>query len=119
MKFFLDVELYFGKTPGNPTINVFVDGTLAATASPFIGTSGTAGTGIEKTGVGKTGVGGGSLTVTDDGGGDFVRIPLGISGRNIQIQITDEDTTGTKSWELNSLHFHFKKLSPLYQPGTQ
>ena len=119
MKFFLDVELYFGKTPGNPTINVFIDGTLAATSHPYIGSSGSAGTGIEKTGVGKTGVGGGSLTVTDDGGGDFVRIPLGISGRNIQVQITDEDITGTKSWEINSMHFHFKKLSPLYQPNTQ
>ena len=84
----------------------------------FIGASGTSGIGIGKIGVEKIGVGDGSLTPSDDGGGDFVRIPLGVSGRNIQIQITDEDTTGTKSWELNSMHFHFKKLSPLYQPGT-
>lgn len=119
MKFFLDVELYFGKTPGNPTINVYVDGTLAATTTVQIGASGSTGIGISKIGTEKIGVGGGALSVTDDGGGDFVKIPIGVTGRNIQIQITDEDTTGTKSWELNSMHYHYKKLSPLYQPGTQ
>ena len=119
MKFFLDVLLYFGKTPGNPTINVFVDGTLAATTTEPIGTSGSAGIGQGKIGVELIGVGSGSLEVTDDGGGDFVKIPIGQAGRNIQVQITDEDTAGTKSWELNSIHYHYKKLSPLYQPGTK
>lgn len=118
MKFFLDVALYFGKTPGQPTINVYVDGALAATTTVMIGTRGTSGTGIEKTGVGKTGVGGGSLQVVDSGGGDFVVIPIGQSGRNIQVEITDEDTTGTKKWELNSISYNFKKLSNLYQPNT-
>lgn len=118
MKFFLDVELYFGRTPGNPTVNVYVDGTLAATTTVQIGTTGSAGSGIEKTGVGKTGVGGGSLTPADSGGGDFVRIPIGQSGRNIQVEILDEDLTGTKSWELNSIVYNLKKLSNLYQPNV-
>jgi len=118
MKFFLDCEVRFGKTPGNPTVNAYVDGQLAGTWTGQIGTSGSAGTGIEKTGVGKTGVGGGSLSVDDTGGNDFVRIPLGVPGRNIQVEITDEDLTGTKSWEVNSIHFNYKELSNLYQPGT-
>jgi hypothetical protein len=118
MKFFLDVELYFGRTPGNPTVNVYVDGTLAATTTVQLGTTGSAGSGIEKTGVGKTGVGGGSLTPVDSGGGDFVRIPIGQSGRNIQVEITDEDLTGTKSWEINAIVYNLKKLSNLYQPNT-
>lgn len=119
MKFFLDVEIGFGRTSGNPTINVYVDGTLAATWSGSIGASGSAGTGIEKTGVGKTGVGGGSISVSDTGGGEFVRIPIGIAGRNIQVEITDEDTTGTKTWEINTTHYNYKPLSNLYQPGTK
>lgn len=110
--------VYFGKTPGLVTINVYIDDTLAATEQVQIGATGTSGTGIEKTGVGKTGVGGGSLTPADSGGGDFVRIPLGITGRNIQVEITDEDTTGNRSWEVNSMHYHYKPLSPLYQPNT-
>ena len=117
-KFFLDMLIYFGKTPGLVTVNVYIDSTLAATQTVQIGTTGTSGTGIEKTGVGKTGVGGGSLTPADSGGGDFVRIPLGITGRNIQVEITDEDTTGNRSWEVNAMHYHYKPLSPLYQPNT-
>lgn len=117
-KFFLDMLIYFGKTPGLVTVNVYIDSTLAATEQVQIGGTGTSGTGIEKTGVGKTGVGGGSLTPADSGGGDFVRIPLGITGRNIQVELTDEDTTGTKSWEVNAMHYHYKPLSPLYQPNT-
>ena len=119
MKFFLDCELYFGKTPGTPTINVYVDNALVAPKTINIGASGFAGEGIGMIGVEKIGVGDGSLDVSDTGGGDFVRIPLGVSGRNVQIEIIDEDLTGTKSWELNSLTFNYKPLSSLYQPGTK
>lgn len=119
MKFFLDCEVYFGKTPGNPTINVYVDNALAATKTIQVGASGSAGEGIEKIGVGKIGVGGGSLNVTDTGGGDWVKIPIGKNGRNIQIEITDEDLTGQKSWEVNAFEFHYKPLNNLFQPGTK
>jgi hypothetical protein len=118
MKFFAQALIYFGKTPGRPTINVYIDGILASTLTPSIGTQGSSGEGIEKIGVGKIGVGGGSLEITDSGGGDFVRIPLNKMGRNIQFEITDEDLTGQKSWELNSIHIQFKKLSSAFQPGT-
>jgi len=118
-KFFLDCLIYFGKTPGTPTINVYIDGTLAGTKTINIGSSGKAGIGIDSIGVSKIGVEGGSLDVVDSGGGDFVQIPLGVTGRNIQVEITDEDLTGTKSWEVNAMHFHYKPLSPLYQPSVQ
>ncbi len=118
VKFFLDCEIRFGKTPGNPTVNVYVNGALAKTWTGQIGTSGSAGTGIEKTGVGKTGVGGGSLEVADTGGLQLVRIALGVTGRTVQVEITDEDLTGNKSWEVNSQHFNYKALSNLYQPGV-
>jgi hypothetical protein len=117
-KFFLEILLYFGKTPGNPTINVYVDGSLAATKTIPIGTTGYAGEGIEKIGVGKIGVGGGSLNISDSGGSDFVSVPIGMEGRNIQIEITDEDLTGTKSWELNAIHTHYVPLSQIYQPNV-
>lgn len=118
MKFFLDVILYFGKTPGTPTINVYVDNALAKTETITIGNQGFAGIGVGTLGTTTIGVEGGSLEVNDTGGGDFVRIPIGVSGRNIQIEITDEDLMGTKGWELNAMHFHYKPLSPLYQPDT-
>lgn len=119
MKFFLEVLLYFGKTPGKPTINVYVDGQLVRTETIAIGSSGYSGMGISPIGLDKIGVGGGSLQVADSGGGDFVKIPLGVSGRNLQIEVTDEDLTGQQSWELNALHVHFKPLSNLYQPATK
>jgi hypothetical protein len=118
-KFFLQALLYFGKTPGTPTINVYIDGTLAASKTIQIGTSGSAGEGIEKIGVGKIGVGGGSLDIVDSGGGDFVKIPLNKMGRNIQFEIEEEDLTGTKGWELNAIHVQFKPLNTAYQPGTR
>ena len=119
MKFFLETLLYFGKTSGTPTINVYVDGTLAKTTTINVGNTGYAGEGIEPIGVGKLGVGGGSIDLADSGGGDFVKISLGVSGRNIQIEVTDEDLTGVKSWELNAIEMHYKPLSPLYQPNTK
>lgn len=118
MKFFLDVEVRFGKTPGEPTVNVYVDGELAATVTVMVGATGTAGMGIAVIGTLPIGVPGGSLEVTDTGGSDLLRIPIGIAGRNIQVEITDEDLTGTKSYEVNSMHYHYKPLSPLYQPST-
>jgi hypothetical protein len=111
--------MYFGKTPGTPTINVYIDGTLAYTTTIQIGSSGTAGIGIGKVGVEMIGVEGGSLDVTDIGGGDFVKLPLNKIGRNIQFEVTDEDLTGTKGWELNAIHVQFKQLSTAFQPGTR
>lgn len=118
-KFFLKVLLYVGRTPGSPTFNVYVDGTLAATKTIQVGSTGSAGTGIEKTGVGKTGVGGGGLTPVDTGGGDFVELPIGIAGRNIQIEIDEEDLNGTQSWEVNAMHIFYKPLANLYQPNVR
>ena len=118
-KYFLMTELYFGKTPGTPTINVYIDGTLAASKTVNIGSSGSAGEGNYKIGTEMIGVGGGSLDVVDRGGGDFVRIDLNKMGRNIQIEITEEDLTGTKGWELNSIHMQYKPLNNAYQPGTR
>ena len=119
MKFFLEVLLYFGKQTGSPTINVYIDGTLAKTETIQIGNTGSAGIGNTEIGTYAIGVEGGSLDLADSGGGDFVKIPMNGMGRNIQIEITDEDLTGTKSWELNALHFHYKPLSVAYQPGTK
>ena len=117
VKFFLDCELYFGKTAGNITIQVYIDGELAETLTTQIGNTGTAGEGIASIGTEIIGVGGGSLELADSGGGDFVQIPLSAPGRNIQIKITD--TTFDKSWELNGLIFHYKPLSELYQPNVK
>lgn len=118
MKFFYQALIYFGKTPGKPTVNVYVDGLLVQTITPNIGTSGTAGMGILPVGVETIGVGGGSLEIIDSGGGDFLKIPLNKMGRNIQFQITDEDLTGTKSWELNAINVQYIALSNAFQPGT-
>lgn len=118
VKFFLDVEIRFGRTPGRPTINVFVDGQLAGYTTVQVGATGSAGIGQGLIGVETIGVGAGSLSVDDTGGSDLVRIPLGVTGRTIQVEITDEDTTGTKSWEVNSMHYNYKPLSNLYQPNT-
>jgi hypothetical protein len=118
-KFFAQVLLYFGKTPGNPTINIYVDGTLAASKTIQIGASGYAGLGIDPLGVSMIGVGGGSLDLTDLGGGDFVKMPINKIGRNIQIEVTDEDLTGLKGWELNAFHVQYKSLNTSYQPGTK
>jgi hypothetical protein len=118
-KYFYQALMYFGKTPGTPTINVYIDGTLAYTTAIQIGTSGTAGIGNTQIGTYKIGVEGGSLDVTDSGGGDFVKLPLNKIGRNIQFEVTDEDLTGTKGWELNAIHVQFKQLSTAFQPGTK
>ena len=117
VKFFLDCELYFGKTAGDVTINIYIDGNLSKTTNILIGNTGVAGIGIGSIGTEIIGVGSGTLELSDSGGGDFVKIPLNKSGRNIQIEITD--TTATKSWELNGIIFHYKPLNPLYQPGTK
>jgi hypothetical protein len=117
MKFFLQVLLYLGRTPGEITINVYVDERLAATKSISIGNTGLAGIGNGMIGTEPIGVGSGSLDLVDTGGGDFVKIPINKMGRNIQVEITDN--SGTKGWELNALHFHFKPLNTAYQPNTK
>jgi hypothetical protein len=122
MKFFLQTELYFGKSPGDITINVYIENSkgtleLAATRTLSIGTTGFAGIGNESIGLSKIGVGGGALDTTDVGGGDWVKIPLNKMGRNIQLEITDN--SGTKGWELNVINFNYKPLSNMFQPGTK
>ena len=116
-KFFLDTILYFGKTPGDITISVNVDGELAKTKDITIGAEGYAGIGIGEIGTFTLGVEGGTLQQTDTGGGDFVKIPINKIGRNIQIIITD--SSSTKSWELNAIDFNFKPLNNLFQPNTK
>lgn len=116
-KYFLTMLLYFAKTAGTITYSVYVDGTLVRTDTVAIGNTGFSGMGIEDVGVEDMGVGGGSLELSDSGGGDIVKIPINKTGRNIQIQI--EDNTSTQGWELNSIEVQFKKLSPLFQPGTR
>ena len=115
-KYFLTVLLYFAKTAGTITYSVYVDGALKKTNTVNIGNTGAAGIGLGSIGVEKIGVGSGSLSLADSGGGDIVKIPINATGRNIQIQI--QDTTSTKSWELNSMEIQMKKLSPLFQPNT-
>jgi hypothetical protein len=117
-KYFLKVLLYFGKTPGRPTINIYVDGKNVASTTVDIGVSGYAGIGIDSVGVSKIGVGGGALEIADDGGGQPVEIYVGEMGRNISFEIMDEDLTGIKSWELNAVYVHQKPLPPIYQPGV-
>lgn len=118
MKFFLTVLLYFGKAPGDVTYSVYVDGVLAKTdPSVMIGSSGSAGMGVGTLGVEILGVGDGSLDVSDNGGADLVKIPINKLGRNIQVQI--EDNNGNKTWELNGLIVHYKPLSKQFQPGTR
>jgi hypothetical protein len=119
MKFFSQALVYFGKTPGKPTVKVYIDGVLAFTDSVQIGNTGKAGLGAGTIGGDVLGRGGGSLDIVDSGGGDFFRIPLNKMGRNIQFQITDEDLTGQQSWEVNSIHVQFKQLASAYQPGTK
>jgi hypothetical protein len=118
-KFFLEVLPYFGKMAGNPTINVYIDGQLVKSESVFIGNTGYAGIGIDSIGVSMIGVEGGSLDIADTGGGDFVKIAIGQKGRNIQVEISDEDLTGQKGWELNALTFHYNPQNPLFQPDTR
>jgi hypothetical protein len=119
VKFFMEVELYFGKSASSPTINVYIDGVLAKTWTGQIGNTGAAGVGIESVGVPIVGVEGGSMDIADSGGGDWVKIPLNAMGRNVQIEVTEEDLTGTRDWELNALAFHYKPLSVMYQPGVK
>lgn len=119
MKFFMEVELYMGKRASYPTFNIYVDGVLVKTADIQIGNTGQAGLGNEMVGVETVGVGGGTLDISDTGGGDFVKIPINAMGRNIQFEINEEDLTGTRGWELNALHIHYKPLSVMYQPGTK
>lgn len=118
-KFFAQVLLYFGKTPGNPTINIYVDNVLAASKTVTIGNVGGAGEGIESIGVPSIGVGGGSLDIVDSGGGSFVKIPVNKIGRCLQFEIDEEDLTGMKGWELNAIHVQYKPLNTSYQPGTK
>lgn len=115
VKFFLDCEIYFGKTAGEVSISVYIDGDLIATRNVLIGNTGIAGIGIGAIGTEKIGVDSGSLSLTDSGGGDWVKIPLNKNGRNVQVQISDN--TDTKSWELNGIIIHHKPLNPLYQPN--
>jgi len=115
-KFFLDCNILFGKQSCSPTINVYIDGTLAGTKTPFVGNTGLAGIGAGKLGSDhQVGVGGGSLDIADSGGGQWVNIPIGRIGRNAEVEIIDEDSTGTKSLEINSINFNLKPLASLYQ----
>lgn len=115
-KFFLDTLIYVGKTPGDITISVYVDGKLAKTKNVSIGNVGYAGIGIGSIGTFSIGVEGGSLEISDGGGGDFIRVPVNKIGRDIQVEITD--TSGTKSWELNGMIFNYKPLNNLFQPAV-
>lgn len=117
MKFFFQVSLYLGKTPGDITAKVYIDGTLKKTKSVTIGNSGIAGIGNASIGTYSIGKEGGSLDVEDSGGGDWVKIPLNCMGRNIQLEVSDN--SGTKGWEINSINLQFKPLSPVFQPGTK
>jgi hypothetical protein len=114
-KFILDVNLLFGKQTSNPTINVYVDGQLANTLTTPIGTSGIAGIGIGMIGTEMIGVGGGSLGVLDTGGGQWIRIPVGKIGRNMLVEIIEEDSTGQNTWELNGINCNIKPLNNLFQ----
>lgn len=114
-KFFLNTVIYLGRTPGDITINIYIDGELAKTTNKRIGNSGFAGIGIGSIGTYSIGVEAGSLTVSDTGGGDFVKIPINKIGRNIQIEIID--SSPSKGWELNSYQITYSELDNLYQPG--
>jgi hypothetical protein len=114
-KIFLNVLLYMGKTSGNITYTIYVDGEMVMTDTVLVGNTGSAGIGIDSIGVSKIGVEGGALSLADTGGGDFVQIPVNAEGRNIQTQI--EDNTTDKSWELNAIFIQLKKISPMYQPS--
>jgi hypothetical protein len=113
-KFFLQTVLYFGKTPGNVTINVYIDDKLAKTVPKKIGNTGTAGIGNSSIGTYIFGVEGGSLTIADKGGGDFVPIPINKIGRNLQIEVTDN--TSDKGWELNAYEVMYTELDNMFQP---
>lgn len=117
MKFFYQMLIYVGKTPGDITINVYVDGKLHKTEYVTIGTSGYAGMGIAALGTDAIGVGAGSMEIEDTGGGDFIKIPLNTMGRDIQVEVSDN--SGTKGFEVNALHFQYKPLSAAFQPGTK
>jgi len=115
-KFFLDVLLYIGKTPGALTVTIYVDGTVAATKDYSVGNTGFAGIGIETIGTEMIGVGGGGLTISDSGGSDIIRIPINKIGRNIQIEVESNESTG--GWEANAYQVDYRPISDLYQPGT-
>lgn len=115
-KVFLNILLYFAKKAGTITYTVYVDGESVTTDTVAIGNTGAAGLGIGSVGVPVLGVESGSLELSDSGGGDFILIPVNTEGRNIQVQV--EDSTSTQSWELNAQTFQFKKINPMYQPGT-
>lgn len=117
MKFFLKVLLYVGKTPGNIDISVYIDGQLNSVTPKTLGNTGGAGIGVGLTGTYLTGVEGGSISIDDTGGGDFIEIPVTAMGRNIQVMV--EDNTADKSWELNGIVIQQKPLSNLFQPNTR
>lgn len=116
-KFFLHCLLYVGKTQGEVTITIYIDGKTSKTKTVTIGSIGARGIGVGKIGTFKIGVEGGSITAGDNGGSDIIKIPINKMGRNIQIQV--EDNTGNKTWELNSLEVAYKPLDSLYQPNTK
>lgn len=118
-KFILDCSMLFGKQPGSPTINVYVDGELAGTKTVDVGTTGFGGMGIATMGMDVMAEGGGSLDTIDLGGGDWVRIPIGKIGRNMSVEIIDGDTTGLKTWEMNAISVNYKPLNNLFQTKTK
>jgi len=116
-KFFLGAVLYMGKIPGEFTVSVFVDGTLVNTKSITIGQDIHSGIGVDMLGTEKIGVGGGGSTVIDVGGSGIVKLPVNKMGRDIQIKI--EESSATKSWELNGLDIGYVAINKLYQPNSQ
>jgi hypothetical protein len=112
-KFFLSVIVYVGKVSGSFDIYCYVDGTLADTKSVRVGAAGFAGMGVEETGVEIVGLGGGSMDITDTGGGTFIQLNPIKLGKTIQFKITDNSN---KFWEINSISVNYKPINPLYNP---
>jgi hypothetical protein len=108
--------VYVGELPGDITINVYIDGVLTHTQNTMIGDTGIAGMGLTEWGMETIGLGGGTLEVSDSGGGNFIKIPLNKLGRDIQVEILDNN--GTKGFEINALHFQYRPLTDAFQPGT-
>jgi hypothetical protein len=115
-KFFLHALLYMGKKPGDIDVSVYVDGTLVKTKAVVVGNEGYSGIGIASIGVEMLGTGYGSLDTADTGGADIIKIPINKMGRNVQVTI--EDLSLTKGWELNAIEIAHAPLNKLYQPNV-
>lgn len=112
VKFLHHLVMYFGRMSSSITVNLYVDGTLIKSTPVNIGRTMSAGIGVGKIGVQKIGVDKSSGEVVDVGGGDFFKIPVNKMGRNMQIEIIDNQNL--KGWELNSISGTLKPLNKLY-----